>query len=109
MFLLTTRGRLFWLKQGMLRGGATRRPIVLLRNCTDASTREQLLRSYDLLTGRSEMGERFHFFGLLHPSRLAPPPRMAPPPKPEGAGLKLEKKSEAAPLPVAGFTELGLA
>jgi len=28
MFLLTTRGRLLWLKQGMLRGGATRRPIV---------------------------------------------------------------------------------
>lgn len=75
---------------------------VLLRNCTDASTREQLLRSYDLLTGRSQMGERFHFFGLLHPSRLAPPPRAS------GAGLKLEK-NRAAPLPVAGFTELGLA
>ncbi|XP_068454891.1 protein arginine methyltransferase NDUFAF7, mitochondrial [Clinocottus analis] len=70
---------------------------VLLKNCGDASTRQQLLASYDMLTSRSKMGERFLFLGLLHRSRLA---------RPAGpAGLKLEKKS-AAPLPVGGFTEL---
>uniref|UniRef100_A0A8C2ZG65 Protein arginine methyltransferase NDUFAF7 n=1 Tax=Cyclopterus lumpus TaxID=8103 RepID=A0A8C2ZG65_CYCLU len=71
---------------------------VLLRSCSDASAREQLLAGYDLLTGRSQMGERFHFFGLLHRSRLAEPTRPG--------GLKLEGKRSAAPLPVAGFTEL---
>ncbi|MEQ2174630.1 hypothetical protein GOODEAATRI_009829 [Goodea atripinnis] len=71
---------------------------VLLRNCSDPSTRKQLISSYDMLTNPSKMGERFHFFSLLHPSRLAVPK------KPQG--LKLEKKSPA-PLPVAGFTELG--
>uniref|UniRef100_A0A3Q3X4M2 Protein arginine methyltransferase NDUFAF7 n=1 Tax=Mola mola TaxID=94237 RepID=A0A3Q3X4M2_MOLML len=70
---------------------------VLLRNCGDASTRKQLISSYDLLTNAAKMGERFHFFSLLHLSRLAKP-RTA-------EGLKLEKKSPA-PLPVAGFTEL---
>uniref|UniRef100_A0A3Q3WX43 Protein arginine methyltransferase NDUFAF7 n=1 Tax=Mola mola TaxID=94237 RepID=A0A3Q3WX43_MOLML len=67
---------------------------VLLRNCGDASTRKQLISSYDLLTNAAKMGERFHFFSLLHLSRLAKP-RTA-------EGLKLEKKSPA-PLPVAGF------
>ncbi|XP_047243550.1 protein arginine methyltransferase NDUFAF7, mitochondrial isoform X2 [Girardinichthys multiradiatus] len=71
---------------------------VLLRNCSDPSTRKQLISSYDMLTNPSKMGERFHFFSLLHPSRLGVPK------KPQG--LKLEKKSPA-PLPVAGFTELG--
>ncbi|XP_070782548.1 protein arginine methyltransferase NDUFAF7, mitochondrial [Enoplosus armatus] len=70
---------------------------VLLRNCSDASTKKQLIGSYDMLTNPAKMGERFHFFSLLHHSRLAKPK------KPEG--LKLEKKSPA-PLPVAGFTEL---
>ncbi|XP_045917535.1 protein arginine methyltransferase NDUFAF7, mitochondrial isoform X3 [Micropterus dolomieu] len=70
---------------------------VLLRNCSDESTRKQLIGSYDMLTNPAKMGERFHFFGLLHHSRLAKPK------KPEG--LKLEKK-DPAPLPVAGFTEL---
>ncbi|KAK2855860.1 hypothetical protein Q5P01_004595 [Channa striata] len=71
---------------------------VLLRNCTDSSTRKQLISSYDVLTNPAKMGERFHFFSLLHHSRLGKPK------KPEG--LKLEKKPQTAPLPVAGFTEL---
>lgn len=50
-----------------------------------------------MLTNPAKMGERFHFFGLLHHSRLAIPR--------QAEGLKLEKKSPA-PLPVAGFTEL---
>uniref|UniRef100_A0A8C9ZAV3 Protein arginine methyltransferase NDUFAF7 n=1 Tax=Sander lucioperca TaxID=283035 RepID=A0A8C9ZAV3_SANLU len=78
--------------------GIDSRMQVLLRNCSDASTRQQLIASYDVLTNPAKMGERFHFFGLLHPRRLARPPR------PEG--LKLEKKPSPAPLPVAGFTEL---
>lgn len=72
-------------------------PQVLLRNCGEAATRKQLISSYDMLTNPVKMGERFHFFSLLHHSRLAKPKT------PEG--LKLEKKSPA-PLPVAGFTEL---
>lgn len=71
---------------------------VLLRNCSDASARKQLISSYDMLTNPAKMGERFHFFSLLHPSRLARTK------KPEG--LKLDKKKKPAPLPVAGFTEL---
>ncbi|KAM6905717.1 protein arginine methyltransferase NDUFAF7, mitochondrial [Lycodopsis pacificus] len=78
--------------------GIDSRMQVLLRNCSDASTRQQLIGSYDMLTDGAKMGERFHFFGLLHHSRLAKPTR----PK----GLKLEKKKSPAPLPVAGFTEL---
>lgn len=72
---------------------------VLLRNCSDPSTRGQLLGSYHMLTSPSKMGERFFFFSLLHPSRLAPPDKPA--------GLKLERRGPA-PLPVAGFTELRL-
>uniref|UniRef100_A0A1A8FST2 Protein arginine methyltransferase NDUFAF7 n=1 Tax=Nothobranchius korthausae TaxID=1143690 RepID=A0A1A8FST2_9TELE len=70
---------------------------VLLRNCHDPSTRKQLINSYDMLTNPTKMGERFLFFSLLHPSRLAAPT------KPHG--LKLEKKSPVL-LPVAGFTDL---
>lgn len=44
------------------------------------------------------MGERFHFFSLLHRGRLGRAE------KPQG--LKLEKKRKPAPLPVAGFTKL---
>ncbi|XP_049613769.1 protein arginine methyltransferase NDUFAF7, mitochondrial [Syngnathus scovelli] len=72
---------------------------VLLKN-SDQSTREQLQSSYEALTDGAKMGERFLFFGLLHPSRLAQP-KMA-------TGLKLEKRSPAPP-PVAGFTELQFA
>lgn len=72
---------------------------VLLRNCTDPSTREQLIRSYEVLLSPAHMGERFHFFSLLQHCRLARPP---PP-----TGLKLERKSPAQ-LPVAGFSQLGL-
>uniref|UniRef100_A0A7N6AEP3 Protein arginine methyltransferase NDUFAF7 n=1 Tax=Anabas testudineus TaxID=64144 RepID=A0A7N6AEP3_ANATE len=59
---------------------------VLLRNCTDPNTRKQLISSYDMLTNRAKMGERFLFFSVLHQSRL--------------------KKKIPAQLPVAGFTEL---
>lgn len=79
--------------------GIDARMEVLLRNCSDPSTRGQLLGSYHMLTSPSKMGERFFFFSLLHPSRLAPPDKPA--------GLKLERRGPA-PLPVAGFTELRL-
>lgn len=78
--------------------GIDTRMQVLLRSCSDPSTRKQLISSYDVLTNPAKMGERFHFFGLLHLSRLATPK------KPER--LELEKKKSPAPLPVAGFTEL---
>ncbi|XP_057678648.1 protein arginine methyltransferase NDUFAF7, mitochondrial isoform X2 [Corythoichthys intestinalis] len=69
---------------------------VLLRNC-DRSAREQLTASYRVLMDGAEMGERFLFMALLHPSRLEEP-EMA-------AGLKLQKKKPAQ-LPVAGFAQL---
>ncbi|XP_005929939.1 protein arginine methyltransferase NDUFAF7, mitochondrial [Haplochromis burtoni] len=81
--------------------GIDTRMQILLRNCSDPSTRKQLISSYNMLTNPAKMGERFHFFSLLHPSRLAKPQ------KPQG--LKLEKKKSPAPLPVAGFTELKFA
>uniref|UniRef100_A0A671WZ66 Protein arginine methyltransferase NDUFAF7 n=1 Tax=Sparus aurata TaxID=8175 RepID=A0A671WZ66_SPAAU len=77
--------------------GIDSRMQVLLRNCSDPSTRKQLISSYDMLTNPSKMGERFHFFSLLHHSRLAKPKKVE--------GLTLEKRSPA-PLPVAGFTKL---
>ncbi|XP_019727009.1 protein arginine methyltransferase NDUFAF7, mitochondrial [Hippocampus comes] len=40
---------------------------VLLRN-SNQSDRKQLLRSYETMTDGAKMGERFLFFGLLHPS-----------------------------------------
>ncbi|XP_059212483.1 LOW QUALITY PROTEIN: protein arginine methyltransferase NDUFAF7, mitochondrial [Centropristis striata] len=77
--------------------GIDSRMQVLLRSCSSASTRQQLISSYDMLMSPSQMGERFLFFCLLQRSRIATP--AAP------RGLTLEKKSPA-PLPVAGFTEL---
>ncbi|KAG7220546.1 hypothetical protein INR49_017983 [Caranx melampygus] len=55
--------------------GIDTRMQVLLRNCSDPSTRKQLISSYDTLTNPAKMGERFHFFSLLHLSRLATPRR----------------------------------
>ncbi|KAM6915492.1 LOW QUALITY PROTEIN: protein arginine methyltransferase NDUFAF7, mitochondrial [Xenentodon cancila] len=80
--------------------GIDTRMQVLLRNCSDASTRKQLVSSYDMLTNPTKMGERFHFFSLLHPSRLATPK------KPEGLKLDSRRSPAPPPLPVAGFTEI---
>ncbi|XP_014326552.1 protein arginine methyltransferase NDUFAF7, mitochondrial [Xiphophorus maculatus] len=77
--------------------GGDARMQVLLRNCSDPSSRKQLIQSYDLLTSPAHMGERFLFLCLLAPGRLAAPPTPT--------GLKLDRKSPA-PLPVAGFSEL---
>ncbi|TRY84470.1 hypothetical protein DNTS_035824, partial [Danionella cerebrum] len=60
---------------------------VLLRNCTDDSTRTQLIHSYDMLMNPEKMGHRFQFFTVLNTSRLTP----------------CEEKPVS---PVAGFTEL---
>ncbi|KAL6095500.1 ndufaf7 [Pungitius sinensis] len=79
--------------------GIDSRMQVLLRSCSDASTRQQLIDSYDVLTNAAKMGERFLFFGLLHRGRLATPPQ------PDGPKLEIRKKRPAPP-PVAGFTEL---
>ncbi|KAM4522564.1 protein arginine methyltransferase NDUFAF7, mitochondrial [Odontesthes bonariensis] len=80
--------------------GIDTRMQVLLRSCSDPSTRKQLISSYDMLTNPAKMGDRFHFFSLLHPSRLARPRKQE--------GLTLEKNRSPAPLPVAGFSELSL-
>ncbi|KAM8832277.1 protein arginine methyltransferase NDUFAF7, mitochondrial isoform 2-T2 [Spinachia spinachia] len=79
--------------------GIDSRMQVLLRSCSDESTRQQLIDSYDVLTNAAKMGERFLFFGLLHHGRLAPPPQ------PQGPKLEIRKRKPAPP-PVAGFTEL---
>lgn len=78
-------------------GGLTQ---VLLRSCNDPSTRAQLVHSYSMLTDPDKMGHRFQFLSLLHPSRLAQPE--------EEKGMVMKKRKDTTPLPVAGFTELGL-
>lgn len=71
---------------------------VLLRSSPDPSTRAQLIQGYDMLVNPQKMGERFQFFTLLNHRRLATPE--------EGKGLN--KRKGKAPLPVAGFSQLGL-
>lgn len=71
---------------------------VLLRNSPDSASRSQLLRSYQFLMDPGQMGERFQFFGVLPLSRVQRPGPQT--------GLNLERNRPAAPLPVAGFTEL---
>ncbi|KAK3541931.1 hypothetical protein QTP86_008175 [Hemibagrus guttatus] len=78
-------------------GGFTQ---VLLRSCNESSTRAQLVHGYNMLTDPDKMGHRFQFLSLLHPSRLAQPE--------EDKGIAMKKRKDMAPLPVAGFTELGL-
>ncbi|XP_066577537.1 protein arginine methyltransferase NDUFAF7, mitochondrial isoform X2 [Amia ocellicauda] len=70
---------------------------VLLRNCADAPTREQLLRGYDVVMNPEKMGERFKFFALVPHSRLAVPSQGT-----------IAKKKGPAPPPVAGFSQLAL-
>lgn len=71
---------------------------VLLRNSPDSASRSQLLRSYQFLMDPGQMGERFQFFGVLPLSRVQRPGPQT--------GLNLDRNRPAAPLPVAGFTEL---
>lgn len=70
---------------------------VLLRTCTDSSTRKQLVQGFDMMMNPEKMGERFKFFALVPHSRIAVQTR----------GKKAEQKGGAAP-PVSGFSELGL-
>ncbi|MGH0166698.1 UNVERIFIED_CONTAM: hypothetical protein FKN15_050991 [Acipenser sinensis] len=70
---------------------------VLLRSCTDSSTRKQLVQGFDMMMNPEKMGERFKFFALVPHSRIAVQTR----------GKKAEQKGGAAP-PVPGFSELGL-
>lgn len=69
---------------------------VLLRSCTDSSTRKQLVQGFDMMMNPEKMGERFKFFALVPHSRIAVQTR----------GKKAEQKGGAAP-PVSGFSELG--
>ncbi|XP_058879491.1 protein arginine methyltransferase NDUFAF7, mitochondrial-like isoform X2 [Acipenser ruthenus] len=70
---------------------------VLLRSCTDSSTRKQLVQGFDMMMNPEKMGERFKFVALVPHSRIAVQTR----------GKKAEQKGAAA-LPVSGFSELGL-
>ncbi|XP_069483205.1 protein arginine methyltransferase NDUFAF7, mitochondrial [Ambystoma mexicanum] len=70
---------------------------ILLDNSKDATTQQQLLSGYDMLVNPHKMGERFKFFALLPHDRLL-----------TSAHQTKANKSEAAPLPVAGFSELVL-
>lgn len=76
---------------------------VLLRNCADPSTRAQLIQGYDMLTNPLKMGERFQFFTMLNHSRLTRPEQSK-----GGKKMAPVPKKGPAPLPVAGFSELGL-
>ncbi|XP_029508022.2 protein arginine methyltransferase NDUFAF7, mitochondrial [Oncorhynchus nerka] len=76
---------------------------VLLRNCADPSTRAQLIQGYDMLTNPLKMGERFQFFTMLNHSRLTRPEQSK-----GGKKMAPAPKKGPAPLPVAGFSELGL-
>uniref|UniRef100_A0A4W5R2Q4 Protein arginine methyltransferase NDUFAF7 n=1 Tax=Hucho hucho TaxID=62062 RepID=A0A4W5R2Q4_9TELE len=76
---------------------------VLLRNCADPSTRAQLIQGCDMLTNPLKMGERFQFFTMLNHSRLTRPEQSK-----RGKKMAPVPKMGPAPLPVAGFSELGL-
>ncbi|XP_041722011.1 protein arginine methyltransferase NDUFAF7, mitochondrial isoform X1 [Coregonus clupeaformis] len=78
---------------------------VLLRNCAAPSTRSQLIQGYDMLTNPLKMGERFQFFTMLNHSRLT---RTEPEESKGGKKMAPVPKKGPAPLPVAGFSELGL-
>ncbi|NWI92000.1 NDUF7 methyltransferase, partial [Pitta sordida] len=67
---------------------------VLLQNSRDTATREQLLRSYDMLMNPEKMGDCFNFFALLPHHRLVHPDK------------KDKPESKSALPPVAGFNEL---
>ncbi|XP_062857080.1 protein arginine methyltransferase NDUFAF7, mitochondrial [Trichomycterus rosablanca] len=75
----------------------------LLRRSSDTSTRSHLIHGYKMLTDPEKMGHRFQFFSLLAPSRLTPHQEQE-----EAKNITKGSKRPAAPLPVAGFTELDL-
>lgn len=70
--------------------GIDSRMQVLLRSSNDASTRAQLIHSYDMLINPEKMGDRFQFFSVLNTGRLAQSKQM----------------QRRTMMPVAGFTEL---
>ncbi|XP_058134382.1 protein arginine methyltransferase NDUFAF7, mitochondrial isoform X2 [Dasypus novemcinctus] len=67
---------------------------VLLDNSDEASMREHLLQSYDILMNPKKMGERFNFFALLPHERLC------------GKRQVNSCQSKPSPSPIAGFGEL---
>ncbi|XP_045142964.1 protein arginine methyltransferase NDUFAF7, mitochondrial [Echinops telfairi] len=68
---------------------------VLLGNSEEPTTRQQLLRGYDMLMNPKKMGERFNFFALVPHQRL-----------PDRNYQKNAQESKPSPVPVAGFDEL---
>ncbi|XP_075391808.1 protein arginine methyltransferase NDUFAF7, mitochondrial isoform X2 [Tenrec ecaudatus] len=68
---------------------------VLLGNSDEPSTRQQLLRGYDMLMNPKQMGERFNFFAMVPHQRL-----------PDRNYQKNAQESKPSPVPVAGFDEL---
>ncbi|KAJ7342067.1 hypothetical protein JRQ81_008611 [Phrynocephalus forsythii] len=67
---------------------------VLLQNANDVLTRNQLLRSYEMLMDLDKMGARFNFFAMLPHNRLRPSIQI------------METEHSSVSATVAGFGEL---